>query len=415
MSKFYLLTSCLLSIFTSFSQDSLSVLFIGNSYVYTNDLPTTLKNLANSKGDILTVASKTNGGYTFQNHVNDPVTFSKIHLTDWNYVILQGQSQEPSFPYDQVNTSTLPYAVQLADSVYANAPCSQVVYFMTWGRQNGDPQWDSISTFDKMNTRLRNAYLRIADSSKASVAPAGPAWKYVRDNYPTINLFSADGSHPSLEGTYLNACVFYSSLFHKSAEGASYNNGIDPATATILQQVARMTVLDSVETWKLIDTDSLTQANISSDAVLPGATFQFYANASHVDQYTWYFGDDTFSNLENPAHTYTYNGTMLVELVVSGPCGSDTSRLVLEINAMGINETNLPFSFYSDAKNQLILKGLQLENVRVYSVLGQELPNSLAQEGDKTIIQVLSGQAFVFQLKTTDKIYSFKFPIYSEN
>ena len=415
MSKIYLLTCFLLSIFKSFSQDSLSVLFIGNSYVYTNDLPTTLKNLANSKGDILTVASKTNGGYTFQNHVNDPVTFSKIHLTDWNYVILQGQSQEPSFPFDQVNTSTLPYAIQLADSVYANAPCSQVVYFMTWGRQNGDPQWDSISTFYKMNTRLRNAYLRIADSSKASVSPAGPAWKYVRDNYPAINLFSSDGSHPSLEGAYLNACVFYSSLFHKSAEGASYNNGIDSATATILQQVARMTVLDSVERWKLIETDSLTQANITSDAVLSGASFQFYANASHADQYSWNFGDDTFSNLENPAHTYTYNGTMLVELVVSGPCGSDTSRITLEINSLGVSETNMPFSFYSNAKNQLVLNGLQVEEVRVYTILGQELPISETHEGEKFTIHVLNGQAFVFHVKTPEKIYSFKFPIFSEN
>ena len=40
------------------------------------------------------------------------------------------------------------------------------MFFMTWGRENGDPQWDSISTFNKMNLRLRNAYLRFADSSE---------------------------------------------------------------------------------------------------------------------------------------------------------------------------------------------------------------------------------------------------------
>ena len=414
MRKITLIACLLFFTFLSFSQDSLSVLFIGNSYVYTNDLPNTLKSLSTSKGDVLTVASKTNGGYTFQNHVNDPVTFSKIHLTDWHYVILQGQSQEPSFPYDQVNTETLPYAVQLADSVYANAPCSQVVYFMTWGRQNGDSQWDSISTFDKMNTRLRNAYLRIADSSQASVAPAGPAWKYVRDNYPNINLFSADASHPSVEGTYLNACVFYSSLFHKSPEGATFYDGLDTNTAIILQQVARMTVLDSLDTWKLIDKDSLTQASISSDAVLPGATFQFYANASHADSYMWYFGDDTFSNLENPSHTFTYNGNMLVELVVTGPCGSDTSRLILEINSLGLNELQLPFSYYSDAVNQLQIKNLQLDEVRVFSQLGQELPIKLEKSQQDTIVQVLSGQPFVFQVKSQEKVYSFKFPIFSE-
>jgi hypothetical protein len=147
------------------------VLFVGNSYVNTNDLPNVFKNITNSKGDIVTVDSKTNGGFTFQSHVNDPVTFQKINSKPWDYVVLQGQSQEPSFPYGQVNSATLPYAVQLADSVYANAPCSQAMYFMTWGRQVGDPQWDSINTFDKMNLRLRNAYLRIADSANASVSP----------------------------------------------------------------------------------------------------------------------------------------------------------------------------------------------------------------------------------------------------
>jgi len=81
------------------------------------------KNITISKGDIATVDSKTNGGFTFQSHVNDPITFQKIHSKPWNFVVLQGQSQEPSFPYSQVNTSTLPYAVRLADSVYSNAPC----------------------------------------------------------------------------------------------------------------------------------------------------------------------------------------------------------------------------------------------------------------------------------------------------
>lgn len=30
---------------------------------------------------------------------------------------------------------------------------------MTWGRENGDPQWEPINTFDKMNARLRDAYV----------------------------------------------------------------------------------------------------------------------------------------------------------------------------------------------------------------------------------------------------------------
>jgi hypothetical protein len=129
------------------------------------------------------------------------------------------------------------------------------MYFMTWGRQNGDPQWDSINTFDKMNLRLRNAYLRISDSAEASVAPIGVAWKYVRDNYPAINLYSGDGSHPSLEGTYLAACGFYASLFRKSPVGATYTAGLSAAIAAQLQVAAEMTIIDSLEIWDLRSTE----------------------------------------------------------------------------------------------------------------------------------------------------------------
>ena len=67
-----------------------------------------------------------------------------------------------------------------------------------------------------MNARLRDAYLRIADSSLASVSPVGAAWRYIRDTQPSIQLYVGDGSHPSVAGTYLAASVFYVSLFHKA-------------------------------------------------------------------------------------------------------------------------------------------------------------------------------------------------------
>ena len=144
-------------IFSVQASDSLKVLFIGNSYTYANDLPGMFAQIASALGDWSFVDSKTNGGYTFQMHAQDPLTYQKIHAHPWNYVILQGQSQEPSFPFAQVNSQTLPFAVQISDSVHSIQPCAQVNFFMTWGRENGDPQWDSINTFHKMNDRLRSA------------------------------------------------------------------------------------------------------------------------------------------------------------------------------------------------------------------------------------------------------------------
>ena len=46
-----------------------------------------------------------------------------------------------------------------------------------------------------------------------TTAQSGMAWKHTRDQQPSINLYSSDGSHPSVAGTYLAACTFYATLF----------------------------------------------------------------------------------------------------------------------------------------------------------------------------------------------------------
>jgi len=399
--------------FSSFSQDSLSVLFIGNSYVYTFDLPAVLKSLAESKGDILTVASKTNGGYTFQSHVNDPVTYTKIALTDWNYVVLQGQSQEPSFPYEQVNTTTLPFALQLADSVYANSPCSQVQYFMTWGRQNGDPQWDSINTFDKMNERLRDAYLRIAENANASVAAAGPAWKYVRDNHPSINLFSTDGSHPSFAGTYLNACVFYSSLYHKSPEGANYIGSLDQATAQTLQQVAKMTVLDSLSTWKLTHPDSLANVSVSYQINQAPATYQFSSNASLITNYNWNFGDGVTSTEANPLHTFTANGTYTVQLIGEGPCGIDTSTVQIIVNIANNQELFKKINVIALGNNTYKISGVKTsDEYQIFDLTGRTVSfEKINETENESIFRLTNSGIFFLNFTAETEQMTIKLPI----
>jgi PKD repeat protein len=399
--------------FSSFSQDSLSVLFIGNSYVYTFDLPAVLKSLAESKGDILTVASKTNGGYTFQSHVNDPVTYTKIALTDWNYVVLQGQSQEPSFPYEQVNTTTLPFALQLADSVYANSPCSQVQYFMTWGRQNGDPQWDSINTFDKMNERLRDAYLRIAENANASVAAACHSWKYVRDNHPSINLFSTDGSHPSFAGTYLNACVFYSSLYHKNPEGANYIGSLDQATAQTLQQVAKMTVLDSLSTWKLTHPDSIANVSVSYQINQAPATYQFSSNASLITNYNWNFGDGVTSTEANPLHTFTANGTYTVQLIGEGPCGIDTSTVQIIVNIANNQELFKKINVIALGNNTFKISGVKTsDEYKIFDFTGRAVSFEKINESEnESIFRLTNSGIFFLNFTAETEQMTIKLPI----
>lgn len=321
------------------AQDSISVLFIGNSYTYVNDLPGTLGSLAASLGKEITIDSKTNGGYTFQNHTNDPLTYSKIHSKPWDVVVIQGQSQEPSFPDTQVDSQTLPYAVKLSDSIWANSACSNVMYYMTWGRQNGDPQWAGINTFEKMNTRLYHAYMRMADSSdRAMVSPVGRVWSYVRANHPAINLYNADESHPSPEGTYLAACTFYTSLFQQSPVGSNYYGGLSAATAGILQNAAAVVILDSLDHFHLHPVDEPTQAHFS--LVQNGETIQLTNQSSRATTYTWHFGDGQSAATENAQHTFSSNGNYSVQLIAFSVCNSDTFSIQVNVTSLGIAESD---------------------------------------------------------------------------
>ena len=94
-----------------------SVLFIGNSYTGVNNLPVMTKDLALSLQDTLIIDSNTPGGTTFNSHTSNSTSLAKIAQGNWDYVILQAQSQEPSFPPAQVASQTYPYAAILVDSI----------------------------------------------------------------------------------------------------------------------------------------------------------------------------------------------------------------------------------------------------------------------------------------------------------
>jgi hypothetical protein len=408
MRLFILSVSLLLSNLV-LAQDTLRALFIGNSYMGVNNLPSMVSDLSTSLGDVLIIDSNTPGGQTFQNHAANPINYQKMAAQNWDYIILQGQSQEPSFPYAQVNSQTLPYAVQLADSAKAIQPCSQVNYFMTWGRQNGDPQWDSINTFDKMNTRLRDAYLRIADSANAAVSPVGVAWKYVRDNYPVINLYQQDGSHPSLTGSYLAACVFYTSLFHKSSVGSAYNPGIDHADALLIQQIASAVVLDSLSTWKLIHSDSTLQANASYSSIPGASLLSFSATANEAANFTWYFPDGSIETGSIIGFEYNLSSYQVM-LVAEGECDTDTVLLNVNSSNAALTAT-AAFQWQMTGPNSIEIRGEKNLAVEAFDVLGRKCPIEIENNGVNSLLSFSNNAAFI-KIETTNGSTIIRVPIF---
>lgn len=322
--------------------NSLRVLFLGNSYTYVNDLPLTFKQVANAMGDSVYVDSYAQGGYNLQLLSTDAAALAKIQLGNWDYVIIQAQSQEPSFDPSQVQTDTYPYAHILDSMVNANNSCAETMFYMTWGRKNGDASncavYPPICTYAGMQQRLRESYLEMAQNNHGSVAPVGVAWKHVRDTNPTIELYQADESHPSIYGTYLAACVFYSSIFHKSAIGCSYvYPGISSPDASVLQTTAGTTVLDSIENWQQHGDIPLAMFSVSTNNNVLNTT----NSSMRYNNLIWDFGDGTNSTLTTPSHTYTNNGFYTVQLSVTNACGKVDVKKV-GVNIGSPNSVNAP-------------------------------------------------------------------------
>ena len=300
----------ILCISPAFSQQTKEVLFIGNSYTYGNNLPDLVKQIALSFGDTLIHDSSTPGGASFNVHSVNNQTLSKIAQQQWDYVVLQAQSQEPSFPPSQVASATYPYAAILVDSIVSHFPCTEPLFFMTWGRKYGDQQncqfYPPLCTYSGMQQRLKESYLEMTIDNNASCAPVGMAWKASIAMDSTLNLYASDNSHPSIYGSYLSACVFYTSIFKKTSVGSSYYGGIDSLTAISLQTIATNTVLDSLPAWNIFNANfSFTQYNDSISCT---------NLSTNYESVVWDFGDGYFSFDENAVHKYNSPGNYTITL-----------------------------------------------------------------------------------------------------
>lgn len=385
------------------------VLWLGNSYIYVNDLPTMFSNLARSGGDTITFDSNTPGGTTLQGHTANATTIQKIYAQQWDYVIVQAQSQEPSFPPAQVEAQTYPYARILDSLIHDNNPCTQTVFYMTWGKKYGDQSncgnYAILCTFEGVTARLRESYLQMADDNHALVAPAGVAWQTSWHTDTTINLWNADNSHPTVEGSYLTACTFYETIFGKSPVGLSYSPLAQQATTTFLQTVAHQTVYDSASQWNIGEFTPKADFDFTGNAATRTYTFNNFSQ--NATSYQWLFGDGTNSTTTG-SHTYTNNGTYTVTLIVADNCGrTDTARQTFTIEpTTGINEvTTAPVSVYPNPlnNNTVTIETANTATVVITDVQGKEVYSIKVNSG-KTNADVAMLSTGLYFVKVNSKV-----------
>jgi hypothetical protein len=332
-----------LILFTTTLNAQERVLFIGNSYTAANSLPTMVAAVASSANQNLACSQQTLGGATLYQHSQSNATYTKLASQSWDYVVLQAQSQEPSFPYSQFSWQTLPYAIQLVDSIRSIAPCAQPVFFRTWGRENGDQAncavFPPLCTYEGMDSILHRHYSFMADTTDAYLSPVGSVWKHIRDTDSTINLYTSDGSHPSLAGTYAAACTFFTMITRMDPNSITDDQNLAPAVAAAIRQAAKNVVYDSLSAWSvgLYDTEAGFTASMSND------TLTFTDTSLFADSVYYDFGDGNSSSTPNGIHAYGQDDLFTVTQYAYR-CGKvDTTSMLIQSSVIfSVDEVEQP-------------------------------------------------------------------------
>lgn len=372
--------ACLfLCIHANIYSKNISILFIGNSYTYVNNLPEMVRQMGLTMGDTIFVDSSTPGGYTYQLHTTDANTIAKIKQQQWDYVVLQEQSQLPSLSPAFVNVNSVPYALMLDSMIKANNACTKTIFYMTWGRKYGDgsncASYPPVCTYAGMQQRLKESYLLFSDTCKAVAAPVGIAFKNYIAIDTLLDLYSPDFSHPSLAGSFLAAATIYSTITHNQITNQNYTAGLTVTQAAALQNTSWQTIIDSSALWNLGANTPF--ANFTYNT-LPNLTVQFICPGNVNYTHFWDFGDTTFSTLAEPVHQYLYSSYFGVKHIVYDSCTYDSAQVITNITPQGnsnitLDESN--FAFYNSADETIAMSlwKLSSQNVTIslYDVSGK--------------------------------------------
>lgn len=214
------------------------VRFLGNSYTYRNNLPDQFAELARSGGQDVETGTVAEGGWRLADHVQSPETLDQISSGKWTYVVLQEQSQIPAFEPLRAR-EMYPAARELVSRIRVSG--ATPIFFLTWAHRDGWPKY-RMNDYESMQLEIQRGYQEIAAELNVRIAPVGTAWLAAVREHPDLNLWRDDGRHPSKQGTYLAACVFYQVIFKESPVGLTHRAGLSRNTAKTLQSIASATI-----------------------------------------------------------------------------------------------------------------------------------------------------------------------------
>jgi hypothetical protein len=180
-------------------KDTLNILFVGNSYIYFENLPQIISIISEGTKVKLVTKKSTIGAAKLSQHWKSErglKTKEMIRNGNFDIVVLQEQSMGTIVEPDSV----LKYTKLFCD--YIKKYGAKPYLYLTWAREKV-PQYQEI---------ISKIQLQAATENDVKIVPVGKAWALAKQLRPDIELYILDGSHPTYIGTFLTACVFVSTI-----------------------------------------------------------------------------------------------------------------------------------------------------------------------------------------------------------
>lgn len=181
-----------------------SVLFVGNSLTYVNDLPQIVQALAaGGSGPAIEARMIAFPDYNLEDHLSRGDAVAAIRRGGWATVVLQQGPSTLTENRAQLRAS----ARQLADE--AAKVGARTALYAVW------PTRDRVGDFPAAD----ESYALAASDVNGTLLPVGEAWRAAWRRDASLALYAADGLHPSVTGSYLAGLVIAARLTGRSPVG----------------------------------------------------------------------------------------------------------------------------------------------------------------------------------------------------
>ncbi len=188
----------------------INILFIGNSLTYYNGMPQIFKRIAKSKDKNVYVEALTKSKYILPWFYTEGEYLSKFNSRKWDYIVLQDGAHRPIDSLEAFYDD-----IRIFDKEIKKINATTVLFI----HNRVDVPNGKVDS--ELQKPVTDAYTTVGRELGSIVVPAGSAWVDFSEKHPDVKLYNRDNIHPTLAGSYIDACAFYSVFFNESPEGGS--------------------------------------------------------------------------------------------------------------------------------------------------------------------------------------------------